>query len=588
MYLRHTTVRKDGKDHRYWRLVRSVRRNGKVVQETVAQLGELDAEGRANARCLAEKLMGRSTQGELFEEAEKAGEGVKIDLSGVRVERARRFGDVFLGWSVWQALGLDALLSTLIPEGREGVPWPLMAAILTLGRLCEPSSELHVAESWYRKTALEDLLGVADAQVNDDRLYRTLDRLLEHKNQIESHIRARLSELFSVDYDLLLYDVTSTFFEGLCAKNPMAKRGHSRDQRSDCKQVCIALVVTREGLPLSYEVFDGNRVDVTTVEEIVETMETRFGLAQRIWVMDRGMASQDNIAWLQKTGRRYLLGASRSELAKWKEALLEERDWRNVREGLDVKLTTGPDAKETFVLCRSEARRTKESAIHERFRERIEQGLASLERRLLKARSKVDRGPVERQIGRLLGRNSRAAGRFVVDLLDDASLPGTLRLKWSLRADLDEWARYSDGCYILRTNIADWTAEDLWKTYIQLTDAEAAFRICKSDLSIRPIWHQKPERVKAHIFVCFLAYVLWKTLEKWQTQAGLGSSPRTLLEEFGHIQSVDVVLPTVTNPPRELTIRCVVRPDASQAILLDRLGIHLPRRLRKTPLVAKM
>ena len=588
MYLRHTTVRKDGKDHRYWRLVRSVRRNGKVVQETVAQLGELDAEGRANARCLAEKLMGRSTQGELFEEGEKSGEGVKIDLSGVRVERARRFGDVFLGWSVWQALGLDALLSTLIPEGREGVPWPLMAAILTLGRLCEPSSELHVAESWYRKTALEDLLGVADAQVNDDRLYRTLDRLLEHKNQIESHIRARLSELFAVDYDLLLYDVTSTFFEGLCAKNPMAKRGHSRDQRSDCKQVCIALVVTREGLPLSYEVFDGNRVDVTTVEEIVETMETRFGLAQRIWVMDRGMASQDNIAWLQKTGRRYLLGASRSELAKWKEALLEERDWRNVREGLDVKLTTGPDAKETFVLCRSEARRTKESAIHERFRERIEQGLASLERRLLKARSKVDRGPVERQIGRLLGRNSRAAGRFVVDLLDDPSLPGTLRLKWSLRADLDEWARYSDGCYILRTNIADWTAEDLWKTYIQLTDAEAAFRICKSDLSIRPIWHQKPERVKAHIFVCFLAYVLWKTLEKWQTQAGLGSSPRTLLEEFGHIQSVDVVLPTVTNPPRELTIRCVVRPDPSQAILLDRLGIHLPQRLRKTPLVAKM
>jgi transposase len=588
MYLRHTTVRKDGKDHRYWRLVRSVRRNGKVVQETVAQLGELDAEGRANARCLAEKLMGGSTQGDLFEEAEKPGEGVKIVLSGVRVERARRFGDVFLGWSVWQALGLDALLSTLIPQGREGVPWPLMAAILTLGRLCEPSSELHVAESWYRKTALEDLLGVADAQVNDDRLYRALDRLLEHKNQIESHIRARLSELFAVDYDLLLYDVTSTFFEGLCAKNPMAKRGHSRDQRSDCKQVCIALVVTREGLPLSYEVFDGNRVDVTTVEEIVETMETRFGLAQRIWVMDRGMASQDNIAWLQKTGRRYLLGASRSELAKWKEALLEERDWRNVREGLDVKLTTGPDAKETFVLCRSEARRTKESAIHERFRERIEQGLASLERRLLKARSKVDRGPVERQIGRLLGRNSRAAGRFVVDLLDDASLPGTLRLKWSLRADLDEWARYSDGCYILRTNIADWTAEDLWKTYIQLTDAEAAFRICKSDLSIRPIWHQKPERVKAHIFVCFLAYVLWKTLEKWQTQAGLGSSPRTLLEEFGHIQSVDVVLPTVTNPPRELTIRCVVRPDPSQAILLDRLGIHLPQRLRKTPLVAKV
>lgn len=588
MYLRHTTVRKDGKEHRYWRLVRSVRRDGKVVQETVAHLGELDAQGKANARDLADRLMGRGRQSELFEEHERTGEGVSVDLSSVRVERARRFGDVFLGWTVWRALRLDELLSELMPEGRERVPWPLMAAILTLGRLCEPSSELHVAESWYRKTALEDLLGVTDTQVNDDRLYRTLDRLLEHKTAIETHIRARLSELFAIEYDLLLYDVTSTFFEGSCAANPMAKRGHSRDQRPDCKQVCIALVVTREGLPLSYEVFDGNRVDVTTVEEIVETMEKRFGLAQRIWVMDRGMASQDNIEWLQQTGRRYLLGASRSELVKWKESLLDERDWQQVREGLEVKLTSGPEANETFVLCRSEARRTKESAIHERFRERIEQGLASLERRLRKARSKIDRSPVERQIGRLLGRNSRAAGRFVVELLDDPSLPSSLRLKWSLRADLDEWARYSDGCYILRTNIADWTAEDLWKTYIQLTDAEAAFRICKSDLSIRPVWHHKTERVKAHIFVCFLSYVLWKTLEKWQSQAGLGSSPRTLLEELRLIQSVDVVLPTLTNPPRRLVIRCVVRPDRSQAILLDRMGIVLPQRLRQAPLVVKM
>jgi transposase len=588
MYLRHTTVRKDGKEHRYWRLVRSVRRDGKVVQETVAHLGELDAQGRANARELADRLMGRGRQSELFEEHERTREGVSVDLSGVRVERARRFGDVFLGWTVWRALRLDELLSELMPEGREQVPWPLMAAILTVGRLCEPSSELHVAESWYRKTALEDLLGVADTQVNDDRLYRTLDRLLEHKTAIETHIRARLSELFAIEYDLLLYDVTSTFFEGVCAANAMAKRGHSRDQRPDCKQVCIALVVTREGLPLSYEVFDGNRVDVTTVEQIVETMEKRFGLAQRIWVMDRGMASQDNIEWLQQTGRRYLLGASRAELAKWKESLLDERDWQKVREGLEVKLTSGPEAKETFVLCRSEARRSKESAIHDRFRERIEQGLASLERRLLKARSKIDRGPVERQIGRLLGRNSRAAGRFVVELVDDLSLPSTLRLKWSLRADLDEWARYSDGCYILRTNIADWTAEDLWKTYVQLTDAEAAFRICKSDLSIRPVWHQKTERVKAHIFVCFLAYVLWKTLEKWQNEAGLGSSPRTMLKELRHIQSVDVVLPTLTNPPRQLVIRCVVRPDRSQAILLDRMGIVLPKRLRQAPLVAKM
>ncbi len=588
MYLRHSTVRKDGKTHCYWRLVRSVRRDGKVVQQTIAQLGELDAQGRASARMLADKLMGRCSQSDLFGERDEPGECVTVDLSKIRLERSRRFGDVFLGWLLWRGLELDELLSGLMPEGREGVPWPLMAAILTLGRLCEPSSELHVAESWYRKTALEDLLGVPVIQVNDDRLYRALDRLLGHKTAIENHIKKRFGEMFAIEYDLLLYDVTSTFFEGLCERNPMAKRGHSRDQRSDCKQVCIALVVTREGLPLSYEVFDGNRVDVTTVEEIVETMEKRFGLAQRIWVMDRGMASQQNIAWLQQTGRKYLLGASRSELAKWKQELLSERDWQKVRDGLEVKLCAGPDSKETFVLCRSEARRTKESAIHERFRDRIEQGLASLERRLLKAKKKLDRGPVERQIGRLLGRNSRAAGRFVVDLAENMSLPSSLRLKWALRADLDEWARYSDGCYILRTNVGDWTPEDLWKTYIQLTDAEAAFRICKSDLSIRPVWHQKAERVKAHIFVCFLAYVLWKTLEKWQAEAGLGSSPRTILQELRDIHSVDVVLPTATNPARELRIRCVVRPDPSQSFLLDRLGIRIPQRLRETPFATKM
>jgi hypothetical protein len=304
--------------------------------------------------------------------------------------------------------------------------------------------------------------------------------------------------------------------------------------------------------------------------------------------MDRGMTSQDNIAWLQQTGRKYLLGASRSELAKWKQELLSEPGWQKVRDGLEVKLCAGPETKETFVLCRSEARRTKESAIHERFRERIEAGLASLERRLLKAKTKLDRGPIERQIGRLLGRNSRAAARFVVDLVDDPSLPSFLRLKWSLRQDLDEWARYSDGCYILRTNVADWTPEDLWKTYVQLTDAEAAFRICKSDLSIRPVWHQKAERVKAHIFVCFLAYVLWKTLEKWQREAGLGSSPRTILDELRGIASVDVVLPTIANPARELRIRCIVRPDPSQSFLLDRLGIRIPQRLRQAPFVVEM
>jgi transposase len=586
MYLRHSTVRKEGKAHTYWRLVRSVRRDGRVVQETVAQLGELDAQGRLRAEALARRITGRADQGELFEERTRPERTIAIRLDQVRLERTRRFGDIWLAWTLWRALGLDRLCAELMPEGREDVPWATVASVLVMARLCEPSSELHIAEDYYRTTALEDLLDLPAEQVNDDRLYRALDRLLPHKRAIEEHLQKRLGELFDLEYDLLLYDVTSTFFEGLAERNPQAQRGHSRDHRPDCKQVCIALVVTREGVPLSYEVFDGNRVDVTTVEEIVGTMEARFGLADRVWVMDRGMMSRKNIAWLQQTGRKYVLGASRQEVQRWRESIVEESGWQSVRDGVEAKLVR--DGAETFVLCRSAERRQKEKAMHERFARRIEEGLGRLARRLGKARQKLDRGPLERQIGRLLERNSRAASRYLATLADDPSRPAGLRLDWSIRSDWDERARFSEGCYVLRTNVNDWSAETLWQTYIQLTQAESAFRIQKTELSIRPVWHQRKERVQAHIFVCFLAYVLWKTLEQWQQRAGLGNAPRTVLDELARLQSADIVLPTADDPRRELRIRCVVRPDKAQASLLDRLGLHLPERLRLPTVPAQM
>jgi len=580
MYLRHSTRRKDGKTHTYWRLVRSVRHGRRVVQETVAQLGELDAQGRADARALARHITGRAEQYELFEDRSPTAERVEVRLDKVRLERARGFGDVWLGWTLWRALELDTVCTSQMQEGREAIAWSTMAAILTIARLCEPSSELHIAEDWYRRSALEDILGVAADQVNDDRLYRALDHLLPHKTAIEQHLRQRLGELFALDYDLLLYDVTSTYFEGQVLGNPQAKRGHSRDHRPDCKQVCIALVVTREGIPLGYEIFDGNRVDVTTVQEIVGTMEERFGLAKRIWVMDRGMTSATNIRWLQRTGRRYLIGTPKSDLKKFAAQIQDTHDWQSVRDGVEAKLCAGPDGTETFVLVRSEERREKEKAMHQRFVERIEQGLGRLERRIARSRKPLDRGPIERQIGRLFGRNSRAAGRFVAKLVEDPSTGAKLRLEWSTLAEWDDWSRHSEGCYVLRTNITDWTPEALWQTYVQLSDAEAAFRIHKSDLSIRPIWHHKQNRVHAHIFVCFLAYAMWKTLEQWQKRAGLGNSPRTILYELGRIQSADVVLPIARDPQRELRIRCVVRPDRAQAALLDRLGLRLPERLR--------
>lgn len=578
MYLRHTRVRKNGKTHTYWLLVRSVRVGGKVRQEVVATLGKLDAKGRRRARAYADKITGRRLQPSLFEPREEAVADIEsVQLKAVRIERARRFGDVYLGLALWHALQLDDAFDRLIPEGREDIRWSSLAAALVICRLCMPSSELNLAEDLYRQTALDDLLGIPEAKINDDRLYRTLDRVIVHKDAIEQHLRNRLGEMFGIKYDLLLYDVTSTYFEGLALANPQAQRGHSRDHRPDCKQVCIALVVTREGIPLAHEVFDGNRVDVTTVKEIVGKIESRFGTADRVWVMDRGMASEENLKWLREGGRRYVIGAVRSDLRRFEQKIVEAKDWQRIRDDIEVKLCPSPDGDETYILCRSEARKEKDKAIVSRFSERLRVLLDRLQRRLVASKKPVDRDRVNRQIGRMLGKHSRAANCFVVTVRDSKTNASGLQLIVQENKDWSRWTERRAGCYLLRSNVANWTEEELWRTYIQLTEAESAFRIQKSDLSIRPVWHQREDRVRAHIFVCFLGYVLWKTLEQWQSHAGLGNSPRNILEELRQVQSADVVLPIVDG--REHKIRCVIKPNESQAALLDRLGIDLPRRL---------
>jgi Transposase DDE domain len=588
LYLRHTIRRKGGREHTYWQLVRAVRRGGKVVQEVVAQLGELNAQARGQARLLAAQITGGAMQGQLFEPLPQWHTPVAVRTDQVRVERARSFGAVWLGWMLWRSLGLDRLCEGLLGRGREEVPWAVMAAVLVVARLCEPSSELHIAEDWYRHTALEDLIGLPARQVNDDRLYRALDRLLPHKGALEQHLRGRLGELFGLDYDLLLYDVTSTYFEGDAAANPLAKRGYSRDHRSDCKQVNIALVVTREGMPLGYELFAGNRADVTTVKEIVESMERRYGLASRIWVMDRGMASAENLRWLKASGRRYLIGTTRAVLRQFIPELTAAAGWQSVGEAVEAKLVAGADGEDSYLLCRSTQRRAKEQAMHQRFAERIDQGLARLAERIARSKGPLQRSKLDRQIGRLLGANRHAAGRYLVELVEDPSCAAGLKLTVSINQQWEQRAALAEGCYVLRTNLTQWDPHTLWRTYIQLTQAEAAFRIHKRELSIRPIWHQKQSRVEAHILVCFLAYVLWKTLEQWQARAGLGNSPRTILDELGCIQSTDVVLPLAEEPGRELRIRCVVRPEPAQAALLDRLGLILPKRLHDLPPDLKM
>ena len=406
MYLRHTTRRKDGKSHVYWRLVRSVRRGGKVVQETVAQLGELDAEGRARAEELARSICGRGSernQGQLFDWTGPR-QALAVKLNGVRLERSRSFGAVWLGLKLWQALRLDEVLAELLPRSREAVSWAEVIALLVIARLCEPSSELYVAEKWYRTTALEDLLGVSVESIYDERLYRALDRLLPHKEAIEKQLVKRLGELFELDYDLLLYDVTSSYFEGV-ADPEIARRGYSRDHRPDCVQINIALVVSRDGMPLGYEIFAGNTTDVSTVQESVEKVEERFGTVNRVWVMDRGMVSAENIAWLNSTGRRYVIGTARSELRRYAKELANKTDWRQIREDVQVKICRGPDGNESFLLCRSASRLEKEKAMHERFSKRIEEGLLSLDRRIEKSQTSLEPGKLERQIGRLLERN---------------------------------------------------------------------------------------------------------------------------------------------------------------------------------------
>lgn len=634
MFLRRFQKRKNGKNHVYWALVETFRTAKGPRQRIVSYLGELKESELSGWAQLSKNLRRQDlsasrqhspeyVQQLLFDppqrhDAQAAALGsqpVLVELNGIRLERPRDFGDVWLAWGLWRLLGLDTLLAQEMEAGREEIPWPLVAAILVIARFCEPSSELHIETTWYRKTALEDLLQVAPEKVHTDRLYAGLDALLPHKETIEKHLKQRLGQLFDLDYELLLYDVTSTYFEGQCKSNPQAKRGYSRDKRSDCLQVCIALVVTTDGIPVGYEVFAGNRHDSTTVEEIVKSIEKKHGKANRIWVMDRGMVSEQNLKFVRQRDGRYIVGTPKASLRKF-EAELIKKDWEEVESGVEVKLVDSPNGEETYILARSAERREKEKAIHQRFLDRMESGLQKLQAAMESGRLR-DESVAQRRLGRLQGENSRAAKAFDVTIervAPSSPTPGEidkdasttedissqkktsgkpkrrkakspkkpqLQITWQRNEAWAEWARLSEGCYLLRSNLNDTDAKTLWKHYIQLTEAEWAFRITKDELVLRPIWHHKEDRVQAHILVCFLAYAMWKTLAGWMNRSGLGDAPRSLLDQFSKIKSSDVILPIriEANETRELCLRCVTEPDTEQKLLLHRLGLTLPKRL---------
>lgn len=586
MYLRRHRRTVNGATYEYWTLVESRRTASGPRQHTVATLGKLpglDEQVYAGWEALDDLLEGRPPE-EQLELAGVAGLAApqwrEVDVRGVRVERVREFGEVYLALALWRRLGLHELLNQLLPWGREAVPWERIACVLTLARFCAQQSELGVAERWYQRTALEDLLGVAWEKINEDRLYRGLDELHARKEQLTQHLLQQYQSWFGVGFEFLIYDVTSTFFEGQGLGNTKAARGYSRDHRPDCKQVCIGLVVSPEGLPLAYEVFAGNRNDVTTVEEIVTVMEQKYGQAQRIWVLDRGMVSEENIESLRAHQAHYLVGTPKAQLRQFEAALLEDRDWQQVREDVEVKLLPHPDGKgqEQFVLCRSQARREKEKAMLARQEQRLWHKLLGIHRRLQQKPAPAEK--IERRVGRWLGRYPAADKLFEVEVRLDQQRQAC-GLSVACVVDRKQWAAQAQGAYLLRTDCTESDPARLWEWYLHLQQAEAAFRCTKSDLWLRPIFHHKTQRVEAHILVCFLSLALWRVLEQWMKGKGLGTCARQLVGEIATIKSLDLVLPVKTAEGiKELRLRTVARPERLVAELLQRLELTLPQQSR--------
>src|SRR5450756_1041877 len=591
MFLRPNHRSKDGKEHTYWSLVESVRTPDGPRQRTLCHLGELNGSDHARWLRTVEVFneQGEAQQLKLFPSHVEPPAGdaqvARVLVSRVRLERTRQFGACYLGLELWRRLELDRFFEQAVDDDAADVPGSRVAALLAINRLCAPGSELAIEQRWYPSTALDDLLGIEEGKINDTRLYRCLDRILPHKTKLEQHLKDRYGALFGAEFDVLLYDLTSTYVEGAAEKNPMMRRGYSRDHRPDCEQMVIALIVNSEGFPFSYETFDGNRSDVTTMETILRMVERKYGKARRIWVFDRGIVSEENLAAIRKRGGQYLVGTPRSQMKQFEAELLKE-DWTQVRPEVKVKQVAIPHGEETYILCRTEGRQEKEKAIRKRFSSRMENALKRLAKTIASGRLK-DRNKMERRLGGIQARHSSVRDMYEVALRDT---PEAVRLFWQVKEDREKWRKLREGSYMLRTNLKADTAEQLWSQYMQLTEAEAAFRALKSQLSIRPLFHQLERRVKAHVMVAFLGYALWVTLKhllkrrppmvQKETSSGVENvvplSPMKAIALLSTVQSADIILPTTDG--RELRLRRVTEPEPDQRSLLHQLRISLPER----------
>ena len=593
MFLRPHSRNKDGKEHTYWSLVETVRTPDGPRQKTLCYLGELNSSAQARWLTTVEVFneQGDAEQLKLFPShvapPEDDPQIARVLLKKVRLERTRQFGSCFLGLELWKRLGLDRFFEQAIDSKSADVPWSRVAALLAINRLCAPGSELAIEQRWYPSTALDDLLQIEEGKINDTRLYRCLDRILPHKTKLERHLKDRYGELFGAEFDVLLYDLTSTYVEGAAENNPMVRRGYSRDHRPDCEQLVIALIVNNEGFPFSYETFDGNRSDVSTMETILRMVERKYGKARRIWVFDRGIVSEENLAAIRKRDGQYLTGTPRSQMKQFEAELLKE-DWTRVRPEVEIKKVPIPEGEETYILCRTSGRKEKEKAIRNRFSNRMETALKGLEKAIATGRLK-DRNKMERRLGKIQARHPQVNDLYDLALRDTGE---GVRLFWQMKEERRNWRESREGAYLLRTNLQAETAEELWSKYMQLTQAEASFRALKSELSVRPLFHQLEPRVKAHVMVAFLGYALWVTLKHLlkrrpatvpkPSASGVENvqplSPMKAIALLSALHSADIVLPTTDG--RELRLRRITEPTAEQKLLLRQLGISLPDHLK--------
>ncbi len=580
MFLRQNKRRKNGKVHRYFTVVENRRvSGGGTTQRQVLYLGEInDSQQQAWRRTLEVFDEDRRQYCELslFPDDRPlpsgAIESISVKLDQMELRRPRAFGDCWLGCWLWERLQLSSFWKMQLSDSRGDVPWDKVLQLLVINRLIDPGSELRIHRQWFLNSAMDELLEVDFAVAGKDRLYRCLDRILEHKESLSQHLAQQWKTLFDSSFDVLLYDLTSTYFEGLCEEIPKARHGYSRDGRSDCRQVVIALVITPDGLPLAYEVLAGNTADKTTLREFLAKIERLHGKARRTWIMDRGIPTEATLKEMREAGTRYLVGTPKSMLGKLDQQFAD-KPWQQVHEAMTVKLAEHEG--EFYVLAHSDARQLKEKAMRRRRFRMYARGLHALRRRCREGqRSRIARDTLLGRLAVLKKEAGRMSAALIVHVPDEGQRPRPKNFPYKLDKEIHKDALDRDGSYILRSNAIHEDATTMWSMYMQLVNIESAFKSMKSDLAIRPIYHYVQPRVEAHIFIAFMGYCLLAALRKHLAPLAPGLTPKAVLEQLASIQMLEVCLPTTDG--RWLIMPRHTEPEPEQKMLLEKLKLELP------------